>query len=252
MSFRFGEFDTAVVEGVTATLKAWPSLTLSPETVDLLDGVLYARTGYGSLTFEFDVLLSARTPAEVHALRDQLVAACAPTGALLALIPETGEGWRWWAACSALPAWQRGLWIGGVECQLRGTVAFLIPGGVGWAVPDEVFTGASSVAVVRSKGNLASYPTITMVGPFSGVTVTAGEFTLGVDVRVLAGQRLVLDYNTMDFGVWAGGVKVAHAAPGMSRFDRLSLRPSASTVVSAVAGSGAVSSLTVAANSRRG
>ena len=37
MSFRFGEFDTAVVEGVTATLKAWPSLTLSPETVDLLD-----------------------------------------------------------------------------------------------------------------------------------------------------------------------------------------------------------------------
>lgn len=256
MSFRFGDLDTSTVEGVTATLKSWPSLTLSPETVELLDGAFYARTGYGSLTFEFDVLLSAPTPAAVHALRDLLVGACAPTGGLQALIPETGDGWRWWAACASLPKWERGLWIGGVECQLRGVVAFTVPDGVGWAYPDRSASApaaASASVTITPAGNLAAHPTLTVGGVApGGVRLTVGAWVLDVSTPIALGQTLVLDYGGRDFGVWKGGIKVAHAAPGMSHFRRLALTPQHAHTVQAAPLAGGSVSLTIAANSRKG
>lgn len=250
MSFTFGAFNTAAHPGMLATLKAWPSPTLKPETVDLLDGTFYARTGIAPTTFEFDVRLSAATPAQVLALRDELVAGCSPALGVQALVPEVGAGWVWWAATQAIDDFKRGLWIKGVECQLRGTLAFLVPDGVGWANPDETATGTASVTITRTKGNLPSHPKITVGGPFSSVTLNIGGREITVDVPVAAGQRLVLDWQHLDFGVWAGGVKVAHAAKGMSTFERVSL-PLGATPVTASATGGSVSSLTVAANSRR-
>ena len=251
MSFQFGPFNTAAVPGITATLKAWPGPALKPETVELLDGAFYARTGLAPVTFTFDVLLSAASPAAVHALRDQLVAGVAPTLGLQALVPETGAGWVWWAATSHLSEFTRGLWLNGVECQLLAELSFLVPDGVGWANPDDTAQGVTSATITRTRGNLPSYPKLTLTGPFGGVRVTVGGFVLDVAVPVAAGQRLELDYQAMDFGVWAGSVKVAHAAEGMSRFDRLML-PMGPSTITAAATSGAVSSLAVAANSRRG
>lgn len=251
MAFQFGGYDTRNEAGVLATLTAWPSPALTPETVDLLDGAFYARTRRGPVTFTFDLLLTGRTPAAAHALRDRLVGACAPAGELRALIPETGEGWTWWAAVSALSEWTRGVWINGVECQLRGQVSFLVPDGLGWATPDEVAAGTGSATITRTKGNLPSFPTIELAGPFDGVTVTVAGQLVTVAAKVTAGQRLVLDYHALDYGVWAGGAKVAHAAGAMSHLDRLTLPMGASTVTAAATG-GAVSSLTIKANSRRG
>lgn len=250
MSFRFGEFNTGEQPGITATLKAWPGPQLKPETVELLDGAFYARTGLAPVVFTFDVLLASGTPEGVLALRDSLIAGCSPTLGLQALVPEVGAGWRWWAACSALSDFTRGLWVRGLECQLRGEVSFLVHDGVGWADPDETATGATSATITRQRGNLPSFPTITVEGDFAGVKVTAGAHEVTVAVPVTAGQRLVLDYQALDFGVWAGGVKVAHAAPGMDNFNRLALPLGATTVTAAPTG-GAVSKVTVAANSRR-
>lgn len=251
MSFRFGSYDTALVAGVTATLRAWPGPSLKPETVELPDGVFYARTGLGPIEFVFDVLLTASTPLLVHALRDRLVSALSPHLGLQALTPETGEFWRWWAAASRVSEFRRGLWIKGVECQLRSEVAFTVPDGVGWAYPDDSATGGTSVTLTRTKGNLPSYPTITIGGGFNGVTIKAPSFEVDVLVAVPSSQRLVLDYQAMDFGVWQSSVKVAHAAEGMSHFDRLML-PLGPSTISATAKAGTVPSITVAANSRRG
>ena len=254
MSFRFGEFDTADVPGVLATLTAWPGLALTPETVDKLDGAFYARTRLGGVAFTFDVLLSARTPEEVHTLRDRFVAGCSPTVGLQALTPETGEGWVWYASVSEYSDFTRRLWVKGVECQLRASVSFLVPDGVGWAVPDETAAGATSVTLARKLGNLPSFPTVTIEGALpKGVRLMVdGVAFVDVTTPVSAGQRLVLDYQKVEFAVWAGAVKVAHAAGGMSTFARLSL-PLGQTVLSATPiGSGSVQSVTVAANSRRG
>ncbi|MDO5533235.1 MAG: hypothetical protein Q4F65_01100 [Propionibacteriaceae bacterium] len=251
MSFTFGTFNTAEVEGITATLKAWPGPALKPETVELLDGAFYARTGHGPVVFDFDVRLAAATPAAVLALRDRLVAGVAPEVGLQALVPEAGEGWVWWAATSQVSEFTRGLWINGVECQLAGTVSFLVPDGVGWANPDDTASGSTSATITRTRGTWRSFPKLTVQGAFGGVRITAGSYALTVTVPVAAGQRLELDFQAMDFGVWQGTTKVAHAAPGMSRFDRLAL-PLGATTITAAATSGSVSSLTVAANSRRG
>lgn len=250
MSFKFGDFDTAATPGMLATLQAWPGLALTPETVDLLDGAFYARTRTGSVAFTFDVLLKASTPAGVLAMRDTFVAGVAPHLGLRALTPEAGEGWVWWASTSAIPEFKRGLWVKGVECQLSSEVSFLVPDGVGWAYPDDTADGVQAVTLTRMKGNLPSFPTITVEGPFAGVTLNVGGRTLVVDVPVPAGRRLVLDYRTFDFGVWQGATKVAHAAPGMSTLERMSL-PMGATTITATATGGAVSSLSVAANSRR-
>lgn len=249
MSFAFGSFDTDV-PGMLATLRAWPSPNLKPETVPLLDGEFYARTGLGPVRFTFDVLLQAATPAGVHALRDQLVAGCSPLLGVQALVPETGEGWLWWAAAVEISDFDRGLWINNVECQLRGQVTFEAPEGVGWSNPDETASGSTSATITRTRGNLPSFPTITIEGAFSAVAVHIGAATVDVDVPVAAGQRLVLDYQKLDFGVWAGAVKVAHAAPGMSDFTRHSLPLGAATITTTATG-GAVTSVGVAANSRR-
>ncbi len=251
MSFTFGAFDTAEEAGITATLKAWPGPALKPETVELLDGAFYARTGHAPAVFSFDVLLSALTPAAVLALRDRLVAGVSPELGLQALVPEAGEGWVWWAATSHVSEFTRGLWIKGVECQLRAEVSFLVPDGVGWANPDDTAAGSTSATITRTRGTWHSFPKLTLQGAFGGVRITAGAYVLDVAVPVTAGQRLELDFQTMDFGVWQGTTKVAHAAPGMSRFDRLAL-PLGATTITAAATSGSVSSLTVAANSRRG
>lgn len=248
--FTFGSFDTDAVPGILATLRAWPAPNLKPETVPLLDGEFYARTGLGPVQFVFDVLLRASTPAGVHALRDQLVGACSPLLGVQALVPETGEGWVWWAATSEVSDFERGLWVNNVECHLRGQVTFLVPEGVGWANPDETATGAPSATITRTRGNLPSFPTITVEGNFDGVAVQVGAATVDVDVPVAPGQRLVLDYQGLDFGVWAGAVKVAHAAPGMTDFTRHAL-PLGATTVTATPTSGTVTSVGVAANSRR-
>lgn len=249
MSFEFGDFDTAAHSGIVATLKAWPAPRLKPETVDALDGAFYARTGLGPLELSFDVRLSATTPAAVHALRDQLLAACAPHRGLLALRVETGDDWLWWATPSAVSDFTRGLWINGLECQLRGELTFLAPDGFAWASPDDTGTGASPVTITRTKGNLPSYPTITIEGTFSAVAVEVGAVEVNVDLPLTAGQRLVLDYQAMDFGIWDGVAKIAHAAPGMDNFTR-PLLPLGDTVVTATATGGAVTSLTVKSNSR--
>lgn len=248
--FVFGSFNTDSVPGILATLRAWPAPNLKPETVPLLDGEFYARTGLGSVQFVFDVLLRASTPAGVHALRDQLVAGCSPLLGVQALVPETGEGWVWWAAASEVSDFERAGWTPGALCQLRGQVTFLVPEGVGWANPDETATGATSATITRTRGNLPSFPTITVEGNFGGVAVQIGAVTVDVDVPVAAGQRLVLDYQHLDFGVWAGSVKVAHAAPGMDDFTRHTL-PMGATTITATPTSGTVTSVSVAANSRR-
>lgn len=246
----FGAFNTSSVGGITATLQAWPAPALKTETVELLDGAFYARTGLAPIAFAFDVLLSAATPAAVHALRDQLIAGCAPTLGVQALTPETGEGWRWWATCSGVSDFQRGLWLKGIECQLRCEVSFLVPDGVGWADPDETASGGTSATIARSKGNLPSYPCLTIEGDFEGVQIAMDGFAATVDIPVTTGQRLVLDYQAIDYGVWAGSVKVAHAAPGMDTFERPTL-PLGSTTVTATAITGSVAAITIDANSRR-
>lgn len=251
MAFQFGDFNTRAVPGIRATLKAWPGPGLRPETVDLLDGAFYARTGLAPVVFSFDVLLWAETPAAVLGLRDQLVGAVGPALGVQAFTPEAGDGWLWWATCSHVSDFTRGLWVKGDECQLLGEVSFLVPEGVGWATPDDTAEGATSATITRTRGNLPSHPTITVEGAFQGVRVQAGAFVLDVAAPLAAGQRLVLDYKELDFGVWAWATKVAHAARGMSRFDRLEL-PMGSTTVTATATGGAVSRLSVAANSRRG
>lgn len=251
MSFRFGDFDTASEPGILATLKAWPGPALKPETVDLLDGAFYARTGLAPAALTFDVRLQAATPEAVHTLRDRLIAGCAPTSGLQALVPETGEGWRWWAACSAISEFTRGLWVRGLQCQLRADVSFIAPEGVAWANPDDTATGTTSATITRTRGNLPSYPTITVEGAFGGVTIAAAGQQVTVAVPVTAGQRLVLDYNAQEFAVWSGAVKVRHAAPGMDSFQRFTLPPSGATTITASPSSGTVSKVTVAANSRR-
>lgn len=245
MSFTFGGFNTATVDGLTATLTEWPAPGIRAETVDLLDGVWFARTGLDPLTVSFDVLLRAATPAEVLTLRDTLLASC-PLGALQPLTVETGDGWVWNAVPASLPTLTRGLWIKGVECQLRGPVAFLVPDGCAYANPDEIAVGVTSATITRAMGNMDSLPTITIQGTFSSVVVTIGGQPVTVTANVATGQRLILDWRAMSFGVWAGATKVAHAA--LSDWTPRTL-PMGSTTVTATGGS--VTSVTVAANSRR-
>lgn len=250
MAFKFGDFDTAAVPGITATLVAWPTPALGVESVDGLDGLVYGRTRMGESMFTFDILLEALTPAGALELRDKLVAACSPAAGLQLLEPEIGDGWAWKAAVAHISEFERGLWLNNVECQLNGQITFVVPEGVGYAVPDETASGTSAATLTRTKGNLDSFPTVTIEGTFSSVTLTAGSWSIDVDAPVGAGQRLVLDYQAMEFGVWAGAVKVAHAAGGMSRFDRLAVPLGAATFTVTATG-GAVTALAVEANSRR-
>ncbi len=250
MSFKLGDFDTAEEAGLLATLKAWPAPVLTPEAVDALDGEFYARTRREPLVFEFDLILKAQTPAGVLAIRDRLVDACAPHRGLQALTPEAGEGWIWWASARFGGDFTRGLWVNGLECQLRSSVAFRVPDGLGWAAPDDTAAGTTSANINR-RGNAPSFPRLTLEGDFEAVRVTAGGSSVDVAVPVTPGRRLVLDYQGQDFGVWAGAVKVAHAAGGMSHFDRLTLPVGPSTITAAPLGGGTVSALSVAANSRR-
>lgn len=245
MSFAFGAFNTATVDGITATLTEWPAPGVRTEAVDVLDGAWWGRTGFDPLTMRFDVLLRAATPSAVLALRDTLIAGC-PLDALQPLTVEAGDGWVWQATPASFPAFARGLWISGVECQLRGQVNFFVPDGCAYADPDETATGTMSATITRAKGNLPSLPTITIEGSFSSVVVTIGGQPVTVTADVAPGQKLVLDYRSMSFGVWSGATKVAHAA--LSDWSRRAL-PLGSTAVTTTGGS--VTSVAVAANSRR-
>lgn len=252
MAFIFGAFDSRDVEGLTATLRAWPSPSFRLDTVDAVDGVFFARSALGTIEFTFDVRLEGTTPAEVLGKRDLLLAGCAPTLGLQALTPEVGDGWVWYATASKMADLVRAVWTPGALCQLRGDLTFYCSDGVGWAAPDETITGATSVTIVRALGNLPSHPTIEVTGECAGVRLTIGGVQLDVAaVPLAAGQRLVLDFQRMDFAVWAGAVKVAHAAGGLSSFNRVALPLGSTVVTAAPLGGGTVTGLTVKANSRR-
>lgn len=245
MSFTFGAFNTATTDGITATLTEWPAPGVRSETVDILNGAWWGRTGFDPLTITFDLLVRSATPESVLALRDTLIAGC-PLDSLQPLTVEAGDGWTWRATPASLPTFTRGLWVSGVECQLRGQISFLVPDGVAHASPDEIATGTTSATITRAKGNLPSLPKITIEGTFSSVVVTIGGQPVTVTATVTAGRQLILDFQAMTFGVWSGTTKVAHAA--LSDWTPRTL-PLGSTTVSTSGGS--VSSVTVAANSRR-
>ncbi|MDO4717416.1 MAG: hypothetical protein Q4B08_07610 [Propionibacteriaceae bacterium] len=251
MGFEFGSFRTDSLPGCTATLSAWPSPALKPEMIETPDGAFYARTSIGPITFSFDVLVMAATPSAVHTLRDQFVAGCHPEGGLQALTPDSGEGWFWWATLSNITAFERGLWVPGANCQLRGGAHFTAPDGVGWARPDETASGATSATITRTKGNLGSFPRIEVRGTFTRVTVTVGGQPITISTPVAAGQKLVLDYNLLDFAVYSEtGTKLRHVAEKMSTLRRISL-PLGSTPVTTTT-EGTVTAVSVEANSRKG
>jgi phage-related protein len=257
MSFVFGGFDTALSDGVTATLQTWPSMPgVTVETVDVpgMDGAFFAGSRLGQGGFVFDVVLQADTPAGVLALADQVSAACDQDLGLQDLTPEGAEGWVWRAVAAAPVAWPRGLWVPGLECQLRDVLSFQCPDPYGYRQVDELFTGPGpgAVTVNRQYGNRASFPKIEIQGALTvsqTVTLTVGGIAVQVTGPLTSGQVLRLDYQSMDFGVWAGATKVASAVPRMSRYDRLTLPIGNATV--ALATTGTVSGVNVWANSRR-
>lgn len=253
--FTFGAFDAAAAAGLTAVLQSWPSLPgLAVTTVDVpgVDGSFFAAQSLGTGSFVFDLWASASTPAGVLAIAGQVAAALAPGAGLQSLGVDVAPGWVWYAVAADEVRWERGVWEPGSLCVLKASVTFECPDPYGYASPDETANGASGATITRAKGNVSSFPRIEISGAFTGVHVVVGSASLDVDVEVGAGQKLVLDYAQLDFAVWnaAGTLKLAHAAPGMSTFDRVTL-PLGPTVVSAAAGAGAVSNVLILANSRR-
>ena len=251
--FALGDFTVATISGLSAVLQEWVALPgLSTDTVEVpgADGAFFAGQTVGQGRWVFDLTASAATPAGVLALANQVAAACAPGAGLQPLLLDVATGWVWYAVAAEQIKWKRGVWVPGGECVLLGTLTLAAPSGYGYAVPDETATSATSVTITRAKGNLPSFPRIEIAGVFSAVTLTIGGKPLTVTAPVASGQKLVLDYADLDFAVYnAGGVKVRHAAQGMSSFERVML-PVGEPVTVAASTSG-VTSVAVKANSRR-
>ena len=251
--FTLGTFDAGAATGLTAILESWIGLPgLAVETVDVpgIDGAFYGASTLGKGSWTFELTATAATPADVLTLAGAVSAACAPEHQVQQLTLAVAPGWVWYAAASAPLAWERHEWDPGARCTLVAKLELTCPDPYGYASPDETAIGASSATIVRTKGTASSFPRIEVTGTFSAVHLVIGGVPLGVTTPLAAGQALVLDYQRMDFGVWAGVTKVRQAAQGMSHFRRYTL-PIGSTLVTATATGGAVTSVTVLANSRR-
>lgn len=253
--FKLGAFDTDEIPGLEAILQTWPGLPgLSVETVDVpgQDGAFFAAQHLGQGAFAFDLTITTTTPAGALTLASVVAEACAPGIGLQPLALDIAPGWVWYAVAAQELKWQRGLWVPGAQCTLKAPLTFQCTDPYGYASPDETAAGGTSATITRAKGNVPSFPRIEIAGAFSAVDLTVGGVPLAVEVPVAAGQALVLDYADLDFAVYdADGVKVRHAAPGMSSFDRFALPVGHPVTVTAAAVGGAVSSLTIKANSRR-
>lgn len=257
MSFTLGNFNTDSMAGLTASLVSWPMAPVSPSFDDLPagDGALFYQSNLTKTTWTFNLQLDAASYGEVMNKADQLSAIFHPLKGLQAFSPEGATAWVWQAIASTGIQWQRDkvLWFPNGFCRLEGQVVLTTPDPYGYAAQDEVFTLASAgtLAINRQKGNIASWARL----EFKGV-LTASQ-SLNVAQTAVSGplgatQVMVLDYNTLDFGVWDAGMttKLANIVQRMSSYDRIGLPVGASTLTASVTG-GTFTQLTVRANSRR-
>lgn len=255
--FTFGTFDATSTDGLSAVLTVWPGLpAVELHTVASpgRDGVFYADSGLSSGEWVFDLVAVAPTPEAVLAIAGQVTRALNPRAGQQALRVDIAPGWTWSAVTSSLTPWTRAGWVPGSECRLRATLTFATPDPYGYATPDESWSWASAGTrtITRSKGNTDSYPEITVKGTLTAaqqVTLTLNGQPVTVQGPLTSAQELRLDYAAMDFGLWQGETKIVSAVSRMSSFERLTLPVGESAF--AASSNGALTEVTVKANSRR-
>lgn len=255
--FTFGTFDATSTDGLSAVLTVWPGLpAVELHTVASpgRDGVFHAGASLAAGTFVFDLVVVDPDPLRAVELTQEISAALDPRAGLQTLMIDVAPGWTWGAVVASLDEWQRSGWRPGSECRLRSKLTLTCPDPHGYAAPDETWqrTTPGGLTVNRTKGNVDSFPRIEIVASLTSaqsVSVTIAGRTVTVAGPLTSGQTLVLDYEAMDFGIWAGDTKLASAVPRMSSFERLRL-PMGQTSTS-VACTGTLHQFRVAANSRR-
>lgn len=261
-SIRFGEWDSADVDGVFVVLDAWPGLpSVSAQLVESpgMDERFFASGSLAAGGFTFDVLVRGVQPAAVTELASQVGAVMHPQAGLQDLELSWLPGWVWRAVADGGVSWSRRRWVPGSVCELSGQVSFTVPDPYGYAVPDESWEWldgfgalAGGVTVTRVRGNVPSLPVVEVEGVIGsgGLTVEVGGVSVQVAAQVASGWVLRLDWREMDFGLWEDGVKVSSVVGAMSGFERPSL-PVGDSTVRVDPGSGSLSRVTVWANSRR-
>lgn len=255
--FKFGGFDTANVDGLSAVLKVWPGL--GEVTTDVVtsaghDGVFYAGASLAPTRFGFNLYARGVDPADVLGVAETVSGALAPHGGLRDLEIDVAPGWVWRVNTDSPIDWARGKWVPGHECYLFAEVEFLAADPYGYALPGESWQWETvgSRSVTRAKGNVDSFPTVEIEGALTGsqsVTITVAGRQVKVDGPLTSGRVLRLDYQNADFGIWNGATKVSSVVKRMSSFDMLTLPAGSSTV--AVSTTGSVTNVRVDANSRR-
>lgn len=257
--FALGDLDALATPGLKAVLQelpAFPEVELATVKAPGRHGEFFAQATLGAATWTFDLQARAQDPWEALAITEQITRACNPLDGLRPLRIDIAPGFIWMAGVERTLKWARGRWVIGSDCRLNAVLDLRAPDPFGYAVPDETWAWPGlppgGAVVTRYQGNTNSTPTITITGTLSAahsVTVTLGDWSVQITGPLASGQRIVLDYPRMDFGVWAGDVKLASVVSRMAHYDPPSL-PVGSYPVSMTTTGGAPA-LQIAANSRR-
>lgn len=251
MMFKLNGVASTTLPGVEAGLVSWPSLPgveIDSVRAPGSDGRILADASLSHARFTFDVTVDGKTMQELFDRTARFAAFVDPKRGPGRLDPTGGGVWEFTEAVLA----EELEWVS--HGDFMRTTAVFETDPFARPVTDETWarTGVGPLTVKRSKGTLASFPTIEIVGALTAaqtLTVTVGTYKCVITGPVASGETVRLDFDRFEFARWKGTTKVASLVANMSSLDRLMLWPDQTYSVS-VATTGTLSTVKILANAR--
>ena len=240
MSFTFGQFSFAdSLPTSFAIQREFPNMSgLGIESLEVpgMERRRFLQTDRPATSITFDVILHSDTEAGLELIRDQFVTFVDPALGPQRLVLDDFPDWYWMATVSDEIVWEKLTW----GCEYRGyryraNVVFETYGdAASRLVTENKGVSVHGETTVQLDGNTRAWPRWEFSSPLGkGSTVrftispVLGKPSHVVEVQgpLSAGQKMVLDYDTMQFAVWQGSKKVASLVDRMSTLERPEIHP---------------------------